>query len=87
MLIVLDVNFSPKQTHGISGIGKNCQIIVEEVYGVNYVRVNVKAGPGVTGYMVEKTLKGALGFSSKRDVFPLGGLPRQEERRRGCFTR
>ncbi|MDD4094491.1 MAG: phenylacetate--CoA ligase, partial [Methanothrix sp.] len=81
MLIVKGVNFFPKQIEqtllGIPGIGNNYQIIVEEVDGVNDVRVNVEAGPGVTGYMVEKALKEALGFSPKGDVFSLGGLPRQ----------
>jgi len=55
------------------------------VDGVNDVRVNVEAGPGVTGYMVEKALKEALGFSPKGDVFPLGGLPRQEGKAKRVF--
>ena len=66
MLIVKGVNFFPKQIEqtllGIPGIGNNYQIIVEEVDGVNNVRVNVEAGPGVTGYMVEKALKGDTGL-------------------------
>ena len=89
MLIVKGVNFFPKQIEqtllGIPGIGNNYQIIVEEVDGVNDVRVNVEAGPGVTGYMVEKALKEALGFSPKGDVFPLGGLPRQEGKAKRVF--
>jgi phenylacetate-coenzyme A ligase PaaK-like adenylate-forming protein len=48
MLIVKGVNFFPKQIEqtllGIPGIGNNYQIIVEEVDGVNDVRVNVEAG-------------------------------------------
>jgi phenylacetate-CoA ligase len=89
MLIVKGVNFFPKQIEqtllGISGIGNNYQIIVEEVDGVNNVRVNVEAGPGVTGYMVEKALKETLGFSPKGDVFPLGGLPRQDGKAKRVF--
>ncbi|MCK9567081.1 MAG: AMP-binding protein, partial [Methanothrix sp.] len=89
MLIVKGVNFFPKQIEqtllGIPGIGNNYQIIVEEVDGVNNVRVNVEAEPGVTGYMVEKALKEALGFSPKGDVFPLGGLPRQEGKAKRVF--
>ncbi len=89
MLIVKGVNFFPKQIEqtllGIPGIGNNYQIIVEEVDGVNNVRVNVEAGPGVTGYMVEKALKEALGFSPKGDVYPLGGLPRQEGKAKRVF--
>ena len=89
MLIVKGVNFFPKQIEqtllGIPGIGNNYQIIVEEIDGVNSVRVNVEAEPGVTGYMVEKALKEALGFSPKGDVFPLGGLPRQEGKAKRVF--
>jgi phenylacetate-CoA ligase len=89
MLIVKGVNFFPKQIEqtllGIPGIGNNYQIIVEEIDGVNDVRVNVEAGPGVTGYMVEKALKEALGFSPKGDVYPLGGLPRQEGKAKRVF--
>ena len=89
MLIVKGVNFFPKQIEqtllGIPGIDNNYQIIVEEIDGVNSVRVNVEADPGVTGYMVEKALKEALGFSPKGDVFPLGGLPRQEGKAKRVF--
>jgi len=89
MLIVKGVNFFPKQIEqtllGIPGIGNNYQIIVEEVDGVNNVRVNVEAQPGVTGYMVEKALKETLGFSPKGDVYPLGGLPRQEGKAKRVF--
>jgi len=89
MLIVKGVNFFPRQIEqtllGIPGIGNNYQIIVEEEDGVNSLRVNVEAEPGVTGYMVEKALKEALGFSPKGDVFPLGGLPRQEGKAKRVF--
>lgn len=89
MLIVKGVNFFPKQIEqtllSIPGIGNNYQIIVEEQDGVNAVRVNVEAGPGVTGYTVEKALKEALGFSPKGDVYPLGGLPRQEGKAKRVF--
>ncbi len=91
MLIVKGVNFFPKQIEqtllSIPGIGNNYQIIVEEVDGVNNVRVNVEAGPGVTGYIVEKALKETLGFSPRGDVFPLGGLPRQDGKAKRVFYR
>jgi phenylacetate-CoA ligase len=82
MLIVKGVNFWPRQIEQvlmqIPGAGSNYQIILEEIDGVLDVRVNVEADPGVTGYQVEKSLKEALGFSPKGDVFPIGALPRQE---------
>lgn len=82
MLIVKGVNFFPKQVEQalmqIPGVGANYQIIVEDIDGVKDVRINVEAEPGVTGYMVEKALKEALGFSPKGDVFPIGSLPRTE---------
>ena len=46
----------------------------------------VEAEPGVTGYMVEKCLKEALGFSPKGDVFAPGTLPRQEGKAKRVFT-
>ncbi len=52
------------------------------VKGANF---NVEAGPGVTGYMVEKALKETLGFSPKGDVFLLGGLPRQDGKAKRVF--
>lgn len=89
MLIVKGVNFFPKQVEqalmAIPGIGSNYQIIIEEVDGVKDVRVNVEAGPNVTGYMVEKALKEALGFSPKGDIFPVNGLPRQEGKAKRVF--
>jgi len=91
MLIVKGVNFFPKQIEqtllGIPGIGNNYQIIVEEIDGVNDVRVNVEAETGVTGYMVEKALKEALGFSPKGDVYPIGHLPRQDGKAQRVFYR
>ena len=89
MLIVKGVNFWPKQVEQalltIPGVGANYQIVIEEAHGVRDVRVNVEAGPGVTGFMVEKVLKEALGFSPKGDVFPIGGLPRQEGKAQRVF--
>lgn len=82
MLIVKGVNFWPRQVEQalmeIPGVRSNYQIVIEEVDGVRDVRVNVEADPGVTGFMVEKHLKEALGFSPKGDVFAPGRLPRQE---------
>ncbi|HOW73746.1 MAG TPA: phenylacetate--CoA ligase [Phycisphaerae bacterium] len=82
MLIVKGVNFWPRQVEQalmeIPGVRSNYQIVIEEVDGVRDIRVNVEADPGVTGFMVEKHLKEALGFSPKGDVFAPGQLPRQE---------
>ncbi|MDR1518937.1 MAG: phenylacetate--CoA ligase [Planctomycetota bacterium] len=82
MLIVKGINFFPSQVEQalleIPGVLPNYQIIIEDVQGIKDVRVNVEASPEVTGFMVEKHLKERLGFSPKGDVFPPGGLPRQE---------
>jgi len=89
MLIVKGVNFFPGQVEQalltIPGVLPNYQIIIEENEGVRDVRVNVEAEPGVSGYMVEKTLKEALGFSPKGDVFAPGALPRQEGKAQRVF--
>ena len=89
MIIVKGVNFFPKQVEqtlmNIPGVGSNYQIIVEEVDGVKDVRVNVEAEAGVTGFMVEKALKEALGFSPRGDVYPIGGLPRTEGKAQRVF--
>jgi phenylacetate-CoA ligase len=89
MLIVKGVNFFPKQVEqalmGIPGVRPNYQIIIEETDGIRDVRINVEADPGVTGYIVEKHLKEALGFSPKGDVFAPGELPRQEGKAKRVF--
>ncbi|HOV81361.1 MAG TPA: phenylacetate--CoA ligase [Methanothrix sp.] len=91
MIIVKGVNFFPKQVEqtlmSIPGVGSNYQILVEEIDGVKDVRVNVEAEPGVTGFMVEKALKEALGFSPAGDVYPMGGLPRTEGKAQRVFYR
>ncbi|MEI8195699.1 MAG: phenylacetate--CoA ligase [Phycisphaerae bacterium] len=91
MLIVKGVNFFPRQVEQalmeIPGVGANYQIIIEETDGVKDVRINVEAAAGVTGYMVEKHLKETLGFSPKGDVFPIGGLPRQEGKAQRVFAK
>lgn len=91
MLIVKGVNFFPKQIEqtlmGIPGVGNNYQIIVEETDGVKDIRVNVEADEGVTGFMVEKALKEALGFSPKGDVYKIGQLPRQDGKAQRVFHR
>jgi len=70
MLIDKGVNIFSKQTLlGIPGSGNNYQIIVQEVDGVEDVRLNVVAGPGVKGDMVEKALKEALCFSPRGMYF------------------
>lgn len=82
MLIVKGVNFFPRQVEQalleIPGVLPNYQIIIEDHHGVRDVRVHVEAENGVTGYMVEKHLKEALGFSPKGDIFKPGTLPRRE---------
>jgi phenylacetate-CoA ligase len=91
MIIVKGVNFFPKQVEqtlmNIPGVGSNYQIIVEEADGVKDVRVNVEAEAGVTGFMVEKALKEALGFSPRGDVYPIGRLPRTEGKAQRVFYR
>jgi len=89
MLIVKGVNFFPRQVEQalmqIPGVGSNYQIIMEDIDGVQDVRINVEADSSVTGYMVEKVLKETLGFSPKGDVFPIGSLPRQEGKAQRVF--
>lgn len=89
MLIVKGVNFFPRQVEQalleIPGVLSNYQIVIEEEKGVRDVRVNVEAEEGVTGYMVEKHLKEALGFSPKGDVFKAGALPRQPGKAQRVF--
>ncbi|MEN6384318.1 MAG: phenylacetate--CoA ligase [Phycisphaerales bacterium] len=89
MLIVKGVNFFPRQVEQalmqIPGIGSNYQIIMEEIDGVQDVRINVEADSSVTGYTVEKILKETLGFSPKGDVFPIGSLPRQDGKAQRVF--
>lgn len=82
MLIIKGINFFPSQVEHalmeIPGVLPNYQIIISDRQGVKDVRINVEAEGGVTGFTVEKHLKERLGFSPKGDVFPPGGLPRQE---------
>ncbi|MBN1347624.1 MAG: phenylacetate--CoA ligase [Phycisphaerae bacterium] len=89
MLIIKGVNFFPKQVEQvlmqIPGVGANYQLIIEDVDGVKDLRVNVEAESNVTGFMVEKALKEALGFSPKGDVFPIGELPRQPGKAQRVF--
>jgi len=89
MIIVKGVNFFPSQVEHalmeIPGVKPHYQIIIEDNQGVKDVRINVEAEPGVTGYMVEKHLKEALGFSPKGDVFKPGELPRQEGKAQRVF--
>jgi phenylacetate-CoA ligase len=89
MLIVKGVNFFPKQVEQalmqIPGVLPEYQIILETSHGVTDVRINVEAQEGVTGFMVEKHLKEALGFSPKGDVFKPGTLPRKEGKAQRVF--
>ncbi len=89
MLIIKGINFFPKQVEQalmeIPGVLPNYQIIIEERQGVKDVRINVEADGSVTGFTVEKVLKERLGFSPKGDVFPAGGLPRQEGKAKRVF--
>lgn len=89
MLIVKGVNFFPVQVEQalmtIPGVKPHYQIIIENNHGVKDVRINVEAEEGVSGYVVEKVLKEALGFSPKGDVFRPGELPRQEGKAQRVF--
>jgi phenylacetate-CoA ligase len=89
MLIIKGINFFPSQVEQalmeIPGVLPNYQIIIEERQGVKDVRVNVETDGSVTGFTVEKHLKERLGFSPKGDVFPAGGLPRQEGKAKRVF--
>ncbi|MCD7898018.1 MAG: phenylacetate--CoA ligase [Planctomycetaceae bacterium] len=89
MLIIKGINFFPSQVEQalmeIPGVLPNYQIIIEDHHGVKDVRVNVEADGSVTGFTVEKHLKERLGFSPKGDVFPAGGLPRQEGKAKRVF--
>ena len=80
MLIIKGVNVFPKQIEHvlleIPGVRSHYQIIIEEEEGIRDITIHVEVEPGVTGYMVEKHLKEALGFSPKGDVFPPNALPR-----------
>ena len=89
MLIIKGINFFPSQVEQalmeIPGVLPNYQIIIEDSHGVKDVRINVEADESVTGFTVEKHLKERLGFSPKGDVFPAGGLPRQEGKAKRVF--
>ncbi|MDR1744601.1 MAG: phenylacetate--CoA ligase [Planctomycetota bacterium] len=89
MLIIKGINFFPSQVEQalmeIPGVLPNYQIIITEQRGVKDVRINVEADGSVTGFTVEKHLKERLGFSPKGDVFPAGGLPRQEGKAKRVF--
>ena len=91
MLIIKGVNFYPRQVEQalmeISGVKNNYQIIIEEKDGIKDLRVNVEVEEGVTGFMVEKHLKEALGFSPKGDVFKPGELPRQQGKAQRVFKK
>lgn len=89
MLIIKGINFFPSQVEQalmeIPGVLPNYQIVIEDRHGVKDVRINVEADGSVTGFTVEKHLKEKLGFSPKGDVFPAGGLPRQEGKAKRVF--
>lgn len=89
MLIIKGVNFFPSQVEQsllkVKGVIPNYRIIVNEIHGVNTLRVEVEAEPGVTSYMVEKQLKEDLGFSPDGDVYPPGTLPKAEGKAKRVF--
>lgn len=89
MLIIKGVNFFPSQVEQallkIPGVLPNYQLFIEETHGVKNLHIKVEAEAGVTGYMVEKQLKEALGFSPDGDVYPPGSLPRQEGKAKRVF--
>ncbi len=89
MLIIKGVNIYPRQVEQalmeIPGMGNNYQIIIEEKDGIRDLRINVEVEEGVTGFVVEKHLKEALGFSPKGDIYKPGELPRQEGKAKRVF--
>ena len=89
MLIIKGVNFFPAQVEqtllGIPGVHPNYRIIINEVDGIQSLRVEVEAEPSVTSYMVEKALKETLGFSPDGDVYPPGTFPQAEGKAKRVF--
>ncbi|MGN0878057.1 MAG: phenylacetate--CoA ligase family protein [Oligosphaeraceae bacterium] len=89
MLIIKGVNFFPAQVEqtllGIPGVHPNYRIIINEVDGIQNLRVEVEAEPNVTSYMVEKALKETLGFSPDGDVYPPGTFPQAEGKAKRVF--
>ena len=82
MLIISGVNFFPLQVEKallkIPGVLPNYRLIVQDHDGTKKLRVEVEAEAGVTGHMVAKALKEALGFTPEGDVYAPGALPRAE---------
>ena len=82
MIIVKGVNFFPRQVEqvlmSIPGVKSHYQIIIDEKDGLRDVTIYVEADAHVTGFVVEKALKEALGFSPKGEVFKPGELARTE---------
>ncbi len=82
MLIISGVNFFPLQVEKallkIPGVLPNYRLIVQDHDGTKKLRVEVEAEAGVTGHMVAKALKEALGFTPEGDVYAPGALPRTE---------
>lgn len=89
MIIIHGVNCFPAQIEQsmlkVPGVLPNYQIIIEDHHGIQKMHINVEAGPGVTGYMIEKQLKEDLGFSPDGDVFAPGTLPRSEGKAKRVF--
>lgn len=89
MIIVKGVNFFPKQVEQalleIPGVLSNYRIIVFEENDIKDVRIEVEAEAGVTGFVIEKKLKEALGFSPKGDVYKPGELPRTDGKAKRVF--
>lgn len=89
MIIIKGVNFFPAQVEQtllkIKGVHPNYRIIINEVDGVQNLRIEVEAEPNVTSYMVEKALKETLGFSPDGDVYAPGTIPQFEGKAKRVF--
>jgi hypothetical protein len=68
-----------------SGGGESFGIITEEAEGLSDARINV--GAGVIGRVAREGPEGGSRLRPEGGVHPIGGLPRQEGKAKGSFTR
>jgi phenylacetate-CoA ligase len=89
MIIIKGVNIFPSQIEHcllqIPGVCGEYQIFIDEVDGYRKLYVKVETAPNVTGYMVSRALKEALGFAVDGEVVPFNTLPRAEGKAKRVF--